>query len=326
MVAQVSVIIPAYNGERLIAEAIESVLRQTYQDYEIIVVDDGSSDDTAKVVRQYGEAVNYLRQRNQGVAASRNLGLAAALGEYIAFLDQDDLFLPHKLATQAALMDCRDELGIVNSGWQICSVTDSDRQSQAETAVRPWEQIPELSSANLIVWKPVFLGAMLFRRTWLERAGGFNTTLEQTPDVDLVLRLAAIDCPAAWVEQVTVKYRQHEHNASKNTLLQAQELNQITANFFARPNLTPELKTLEVRSRYQSLIWSSWRLYQTGNLPAMQHYLQESQAYSSRYPTELPLDWLASFENYSAEYGLKFDAPALIATREWQTLLRQCLL
>lgn len=324
---KVSVIIPAYNGDRYLAEAIDSVLQQTYQDYEIIVVDDGSTDHTAQVAQQYGKAVRYLTQANQGVAASRNLGLAAALGDYIAFLDQDDILLPHKLSSQAAMLDQDPDLGIVNSGWQIYRGNSiSDQQDRAEAAVKPWEQIPQLTSADLIIWKPVFLGAMLFRRNWLERVGGFNTSLEQTPDVDLVMRLAKIGCPAAWVEQITVKYRQHETNASKNALLQAQELNQITANFFTESNLTPAIKTVEAQSRYQSLIWSAWRLHQTGYLAEMRDYLSKSQAYSDQYATKIPLDWLESFKNYSAEYGQKFDVNTLLASSEWQDLLSQCVL
>jgi glycosyltransferase involved in cell wall biosynthesis len=327
MVVKVSVVIPAYNGDRYLAEAINSVLAQTYQDYEIIVVDDGSTDHTAQVVKQYGKAVRYLRQTNQGVAASRNLGLAAALGDYIAFLDQDDLFLPHKLSSQVALLDQKPDLGMVNSGWQIYrGGSVRDRQEPAANSVKPWQQIPQLTSTNLIIWKPVFLGAMLFRRHWLERLGGFNTTLEQTPDVDLVLRLAKIGCPAAWVEQVTVKYRQHETNASHDTLRQAQELNQITANFFAQPSLAPEIKTLEAQSRYQSLIWGAWRLHQTGYLTKMSDYLRESQSYSQEYPSKIPLDWLESFKNYSAEYGQQFDATTLLASKEWQSLVHQCML
>jgi glycosyltransferase involved in cell wall biosynthesis len=322
-VVQVSVIIPAYNGDRYLAEAIDSVLGQSYQDYEIIVVDDGSTDRTAQVVKQYGKAVRYLSQINQGVAASRNLGLAAALGDYIAFLDQDDIFLPHKLSSQVALLDRDVDLGMVNSGWQIYR---ENSISETEAAVKPWQQIPQLTSANLIIWKPVFLGAMLFRRNWLERAGGFDTSLEQTPDVDLVMRLAKIGCSAAWIERVTVKYRQHETNASKNVLLQAQELNKITANFFTQATLTPELKTIEAQSRYQSLIWSAWRLHQTGYLAEMSNYLSESQSYSQQYPTKIPLDWLESFHNYSAEYAQQFDASALIASSEWQSLMHQCLL
>lgn len=166
---------------------------------------------------------------------------------------------------------------------------------------------------------------MLFRRNWLERVGGFNPNLEQTPDVDLVMGLAKIGCPAAWVEQVTVKYRQHETNASKNVLLQTKELNKITANFFAQADLTPEIKTLEAQSRYQSLIWSAWRLQQTGYLNEMSDYLRESQTYSDQYPTKIPLDWLEAFKNYSAEYGQKFDSATLIASDQWQSLLSQCL-
>lgn len=328
MVVKVSVVIPAYNGDRYLGSAIDSVLGQTYQDYEIIVVDDGSTDNTAQVVKQYGKTVRYLSQTNQGVAASRNLGLAAAMGNYIAFLDQDDLFLPHKLSSQVALLDRDEKLGMVNSGWQIYRGDSfSDRQAETEEAgVKPWQQIPQLTATNLIIWKPVFLGAMLFRRNWLERAGGFNTTLEQTPDVDLVMRLAKIGCPAAWVEQVTVKYRQHETNASHDALRQAQELNQITADFFTQSGLAPEIKTLEAQSRYQSLIWGAWRLHQTGYLTEMSDCLRESQAYSDQYPTKIPLDWLESFKNYSAEYGQQLDVNSLIASREWQSLVNQCLL
>lgn len=322
---KVSVIIPAYNGDRYLAEAIDSVLEQTYRDYEIIVVDDGSTDNTAQVARQYGNRVRYLSQKNQGVAASRNFGLAAALGDYIAFLDQDDLFLPHKLAIQTELLDKDADLGMVNSGWQIYQDRSSSDLAIATAAVQPWQQIPDLSAANLIVWKPVFLGAMLFRRDWLERSGGFNTTLEQTPDVDLVMRLAKMGCSAAWVEQITVKYRQHEANASKNSLLQAQELNQITAKFFAQSSLTPEIKILEAPSRYQSLIWSAWRLHETGYLTQMRDYLQKSRSYSRKYPTEIPLSWLESFKNYSAEYGKQLDVYTLIASAEWQSLLQECL-
>ena len=317
---RVSVIIPAYNGDRYIAEAIDGVLSQTFSEYEVIVVDDGSTDDTSQIARQYGDRVNYLSQANQGVAASRNLGLAAARGEYIAFLDQDDVFFPHKLSAQVALLDEDPNLGIVNSGWQIV-----DEVGTVKAAVQPWQQIPDLSCANLIIWKPVFLGAMLFRRSWLERSGGFDSTLSQTPDVDLVMRLAMMGCPAAWVEQTTVKYRQHEANASKNTLLQARELNEITSRFFASSKLSPEIKNLESRSRYQSLIWSAWRLHQTEHLAQMSSYLYESQTYSQKYPTETVHDWIEAFKNYSAEYGDRLDIDTLTAAAEWQILIHRCL-
>ena len=316
---KVSVIIPAYNGDRYIQEAIASVLVQTYTDYEIIVVDDGSTDNTLQVLEQYGERIKYFSQTNQGVAASRNLGLAKAKGEYIAFLDQDDVFLPHKLASQVALLEQDSSLGIVNSGWQII-----DRNGKLQSAVEPWQQIPNLTTANLIIWKPVFLGAMLFRRSWLEQIK-FDTSLEQTPDVDLVIRLVAIGCIADWVQKTTVKYRQHEANASKNTLLQAQELDQILERFFARVDVLPEIKKLEADSRYQSLVWSAWRLQQTGRLSEMSDYLNKSVNYSDKYPTEIILDWIESFKNYSAEYGTQVDIMELTASPSWRSLIQKYL-
>ena len=314
---KVSIIIPAYNGEDYLGEAVDSVLAQTYTDYEIIVVDDGSTDSTSQVVQQYGNKISYFYQANQGVAASRNLGLNKAKGKYIAFLDQDDLFLPHKLASQVALLDAKPNLGMVNSGWQI-----SDCHGNAKAAVEPWQQIPELSLANLIVWKPVFLGAMLFRRSWLERGISFDPNLEQTPDVDLTIRLAALGCLADWVKQTTVIYRQHAANASRDSVLQAAELDRVLARFFAQADLPPEVKNLEADSRYQSLVWSAWRLQQTGRLPEMSHYLAKSWQYSQKYPTEIILHWIESFKNYCAEYGTKLDVLELTASPEWQNLLR----
>ncbi len=317
---KVSVIIPAYNGDRYIGEAIDSILAQTYRDYEIIVADDGSTDNTRQVVKQYGNQIQYLSQINQGVAASRNLGLKASQGEYIAFLDQDDIFLPHKLASQVALLKQNPSLGMVNSGWQIVN-----EQGEVQAAVKPWQQIPNLNLADLIIWKPVFLGAMLFRAAWLKRSPGFDTTLEQTPDVDLVLRLAAMGCTAAWVEQTTVKYRQHESNASNNTLLQAQELDRIVTRFFAQSNLPPKVKALEAKSRCQTLIWSAWRLYQTGHLTKMNYYLYQSWFHSPKYPTKIIFNWIKCFKNYSAEYGKEFDVLSLTSSFEWQNLMQKCI-
>ena len=318
---KVSVIIPAYNGDRYIAEAIDGIVAQTYTDYEIIAVDDGSTDNTEAVIKKHPQQIEYYRQVNQGVAASRNLGLSKAKGEYIAFLDQDDVFLPDKLASQVEILDRNPAIGMVNSGWQIV-----DRNGRVRAAVKPWLQIPQLNLADIIIWKPVFLGAMLFRRSWLERTEGFDPNLEQTPDVDLVMRIAAIGCSAAWVKQTTVKYRQHEANASKNALLQAQELDQILEQFFARSDLSPEIKQLESDSRYQSLIWSAWRLQQMGHLQQMTHYLEKSGRYSQKYPTEIILNWITSFKSYCAEYGTELNIIALTSSAEWQMLIRQHLI
>jgi glycosyltransferase involved in cell wall biosynthesis len=313
---KVSVIIPAYNGERYIKQAIDSVLRQTYLDREIIVVDDGSTDNTREILESYGGRLNWIAQENQGVAASRNTGLKLARGEYIAFLDQDDIFLPDKLTFQIPLLEEEPSLGLVSSGWQIVNDTGN-----IVAAVQPWQKLTHLDLVGLIVWKPVFLGAMVFRRCWLDRVGGFDILLEQTPDVDLVLRLATIGCRADWVKQATVNYRQHEANASKDTILQARELNEVVEKFFQKSGLPLEVKRLEASSRYQSLVWSAWRLYHTGHLAKAIDYLDLSFTYSNKYPTETVLNWIESFKNYAAEYGSKIDVYALSNSSDWQKLI-----
>ena len=113
---RVSVIIPAYNADRYIAEAINSIFSQSYQDYEIIVVDDGSTDSTPEILQSYGSRIHSISQTNGGMAAARNLGIAAAKGELIALLDHDDIFLPDKLPAQVACFDSHPGVGLVNSG------------------------------------------------------------------------------------------------------------------------------------------------------------------------------------------------------------------
>lgn len=315
----VSVIIPAYNGEAYIGDAIASIVAQTYTHYEIIVVDDGSTDRTAQIVSEYNTI--YLFQNNQGVAIARNRGLEEAKGDYIAFLDQDDFFLPEKLALQVSLMESQPDLGLVNSGWNIVN-----ESGETLSTVKPWCNLPKLNPASLIVWKPVFLGAMLFRQSWLQNVGGFNPQLSQTPDVELVLRLAAMGCHGDWVERATVGYRQHDRNASKNTLLQTQELNQMLEEFFARSDISSDIKALAAQSRYQSLVWSAWRLYTSGHLSQMSNCLARSRAFSDRYPTELILHWIESFKQYAIEYGQTIDIDALCNSSQWQQLVRKCLL
>jgi glycosyltransferase involved in cell wall biosynthesis len=313
---QVSVIIPAYNGANYIQQAIESVLTQTYQNWELIIIDDGSTDNTRQIVQQYGDQLRYFSQENQGVAAARNRGILEAKGEFIAFLDQDDWFLADKLAAQVAGFDAQPSLGLVHSGWQIVNQTGA-----AIYDMELWHSLPDLSLAAWVLWKPVFLGAMMFRRSWLEFAGGFNCRYHQAPDVDLVLRLAVMGCKAAWVNQKTVFYRQHQDNASLNTLLQVRECQTILDRLFALPNLTDEIRALEHQARYNNLVWSAWRLYYTGKLADMASYLEKSLSMTPCSRTETVLNWIEYFQRYSQEYGHEFAADSLSQSQEWQNLM-----
>ncbi|MCS7351792.1 MAG: glycosyltransferase family A protein, partial [Anaerolineae bacterium] len=115
MRAKVSVIIPCYNQGMFLAEAIQSIIDQDYSDKEIIVVDDGSTDNTRDVVLRFKDKIMYIRQDNKGVARARNIGIQASSGDYIAFLDADDVALPGRLKLEAEILDQFPEVGLVAS-------------------------------------------------------------------------------------------------------------------------------------------------------------------------------------------------------------------
>jgi glycosyltransferase involved in cell wall biosynthesis len=112
---KVSVVIPVFNGAATIRRAIDSVLAQDFTDLEIIVIDDGSTDETPSILKEYGKHIKAIRQLNQGVGAARNSGIVAAQGEFVAFLDSDDEWYPHKLRKQVALMEENPSVGLVSS-------------------------------------------------------------------------------------------------------------------------------------------------------------------------------------------------------------------
>lgn len=116
---RVSIIIPTYNRAHLICHSIDSILAQTYPDYEIIVIDDGSTDNTGETLKKYGGRIKYVRQENRGFGAARNRGLEEVTGEYIAFLDSDDLWKDYKLALQVELMDRLPEVDFLFSDFTI---------------------------------------------------------------------------------------------------------------------------------------------------------------------------------------------------------------
>jgi glycosyltransferase involved in cell wall biosynthesis len=312
----VSVIVPVYNGDRYIAQAIESILEQTYTNFEIIIVDDGSTDRTRDRLQPYGQKIRYIHQHNQGVAAARNHGISASKGDLIAFLDQDDYYLPHKLGSQVACFEASPSVCIVNSGWRIV-----DERGGAIGDINLCQDLPNLTMADWIIYKPVFLGAMMFDRACLAQVDGFDTSLHQAPDVDLVLRLVLKGCKSAWVERSTVCYRQHDDNASRDALAQAKELQIVLDRLFQRPDIPKEIGLLENKSRYQSLVWSALRLYHYGDLSEMVCYLQKSLSYNFACRTETILDWLSYLKDHARTYGSKFDVYALASSREWQHLI-----
>lgn len=211
-VPKVSVVITCYNYGQYIGAAIESVLDQTWQDFEIIVVDDGSIDDTPQVMAEYHghEKIRYLRQENQGQPKAKNRGITESRGEFVAFLDADDLWLPEKLALQLRLFsDPAAGVGYTRRYW-----IDSEGQvvQGNERTLRRGTILNYIFIDNFIC----FSSAMV-RRELLTAFGGFDESLPMGIDYDLWVRLAA-QCQFDYVDRPLVNYRTGHANLSRNTM------------------------------------------------------------------------------------------------------------
>lgn len=200
----VSAVIPVYNGAAYVADAIRSVLAQTYPRVECVVVDDGSTDGTAAVVRDFGDRVRYLRQANGGVSSARNAGVAAARGEFVAFLDADDLWRPEKLERQMGLFRERPDLGLAYSAVEVVNEGLEPIGTMAA---------PEGSVAlrnTLLMELPIMaitMTAVLPARV-VREVGGFDERLSTSADMDFSCRVAG-RYPVARVVEALALYRQH---------------------------------------------------------------------------------------------------------------------
>ncbi len=208
---QVSVIIPTFNSADTLAEAIESVLAQTSRDYEIIVVDDGSTDGTRAVAERYANCIRYTAQQHRGPSAARNKGLGCASGEYVAFLDADDVFLSRKLELQCAFLDRHSEIDVVYSdGFKWNGDADAERPeplfSQSGLLCtglgKPSASLPILAIQNAF---PIHVA--LARRSCIAGIGGFDEGLGGLEDWDLWFRLAQSQS-FAFLDGAVAKYRQ----------------------------------------------------------------------------------------------------------------------
>ncbi len=197
--SKVSVIIPTYNRADLLALTIDSVLAQTYPALELIVVDDGSTDNTPAVVAGYGERVRYIRQANQGPDAAVANGLAAATGDYINFLDHDDLMMPAKIERQVAVLDRDRTIGLVHCGYE--HIDETGQTLQQRIALPDTDILKNLIESNFI-WS----GGPLIRREWLDTVGLFDETI-WCSDWDLWLRFALAGCGFHCIQETLGAYR-----------------------------------------------------------------------------------------------------------------------
>lgn len=207
----VSVIIPTYNRAAILPKTIDNIFCQSYKEFEVIIVDDGSTDDTADVLRRYGNRIRTIKQENRGPACARNRGVEAAQGEYIAFQDSDDLWEPMKLERQVALLE---RFG-VSVPVCLCSALYRMINGRPFTSfdiarIHPplaeglWTNVADVLVSRFVL----FNQTSVIRRSSIDRVGVFDESLPYLEDYDLPLRLA-MEGPWALIKDPLVKYQEN---------------------------------------------------------------------------------------------------------------------
>jgi glycosyltransferase involved in cell wall biosynthesis len=231
---KVSVIIPTYNSARYLGDAVDSVLAQSFTDFEVLVIDDGSTDDTASLMCQYSSPVRYIRQENGGVSRARNRGIDESSGRYVAFLDADDTWHRNKLERQLSALD-------QNCDYQACysafTIGDNDLSPlETRRSKRCGSTIEDLLLRGNVVGTP---STVLCDRSLFKVTGGFDPETSQCADWDMWVRLAS-QTNFLYLDESLVTYRQHDANMSRNAGLLERDSVRVLEKGFAMSELTEE--------------------------------------------------------------------------------------
>jgi len=219
----VSVAVPAYNAAPYLKQALESIFSQTYRNFEIIVVDDGSTDDTPLIARQFGDAIRYIRQSNRGLSAARNTAIKNALGKIIALLDSDDLWETQFLEKMIYQLNLNPKAAGVYCGFQYIN-SKGDVVGSPSLKTVP----PELFHTTMVDegnWLAPC--GVVFRKRLAEEVGLFDESLRALEDTDLWIRLSE-HWPFIGLQEALVKYRRHEGNMSKDPERMVTAMYQLT--------------------------------------------------------------------------------------------------
>ncbi len=248
----VSVVIPTYNHGHFVTEAVESALAQTYHPIEVIVVDDGSSDDTREILRCYGDRIRYVFQENKGLSAARNTGIRVARGEWIALLDSDDIWAAEKLETQLRCLDKHPSAGLVGA------LNKSDASFGPPPVPLGCVTVRVL---DFLTSTPFGPSSALIRRDVLEEVGGFDETLRSVEDRDMWLRIA-VRYPALRVEWPCWYYRVSAGQMSRNAPRMYAAFRQVLEKFFRQHPGHASSSRLAYAFMYRD---ASWTYFEQGN-------------------------------------------------------------
>jgi len=229
---KVSVIIPVFNGENYLREAIDSVLAQTYKNFELLVVDDGSNDGTWDMIQSYGSRLYGIRKKNGGVASALNCGIQQASGDYIAWLSHDDLFLPDKLERQVEFLIQFPQFIACYTDYYIIDENGNVIQ-EIET---PW--FPRQEAIRALFARSYINGStMVIERSCFETVGLFSETLRYTQDIEMWLRLLE-HFEIGRVSEKLLKWRSHPSQGSRNVSPHLEEAQAMFKQVFERMEVT----------------------------------------------------------------------------------------
>ncbi|MFV0388976.1 MAG: glycosyltransferase family 2 protein [Pyrinomonadaceae bacterium] len=257
----VSVVIPAYNAVRFVNATIDSVLAQTFQDFEILAVDDGSTDNTKEILEAYGDKIRYLPKKNGGVSSARNYGIEKAKGKYIAFLDADDVWMPEKLEKQVALMDSKEDVGLCYVATQK---VDEELNYLNSIPANAYDDYTRSLLLNLNIVSGSCSSAMV-RHDVISQTDGFDSQFTTYADWEMWLRLSLLtNC--APINEELVKYRMVKGSMSSNPEVTKRDARGVLEKFFNLAVLPEKYRTLEKQAYSNHLMIVSGEFLHNGKV------------------------------------------------------------
>jgi glycosyltransferase involved in cell wall biosynthesis len=320
----VSVIIPAYNQAEFLAATIHSVLNQTYQNFEIIVVNDASPDNTNEVMRQFTDPrIQYIvHERNQRLPATRNTGMRASQGEIIALLDADDLFHPEKLETHVKFLKEHPEVGVsYNARYEM--------NHSAETIRELWRPPLTVSLVDLMLGFPFSPSDTVIRREWAFKVGLFNPEMGSAEDTDFPCRLALAGCQFAGIDRALNYRRHHSGRGRKNLEGRLNDVERTLTDILADPRCPADAKELGHKAiKHHMLVIVSLALMQNETEIAQKYLRKLVEVDSSVFegnPCEL-VEFLLSelITDDSADHDALLKSMFAQLPQEFQYLFPQC--
>jgi glycosyltransferase involved in cell wall biosynthesis len=256
---KIAVIIPAYNQSQYLSQAIQSVLEQTFSDWEAVIVDDGSTDETRNVTLSYQDPrLHYVYQENRGLSAARNTGIRHSTAPHLSFLDSDDMFLPEKLTLLLATLEQSPDLGLVAGqavpvdeyGSRVGKIMDTPLPEQVE---------------RLLLGNPLHVGSVLVRRSWQEQAGFFDESLRSYEDWDMWLRLGYLGCRMGYVDQPVSLYRFHTAQMTRIGTQMTTATFAVLDKLYSNPDLLPAWQNLHDLAYSRAYLRAAAQAYHAQN-------------------------------------------------------------